>query len=121
MGLPLESPDRAEQITGHSLRATGAQGLAKAGLDLWAIQLLGRWGSEAVKLYVRQAALEKSASWASRAMRQMTLDDTDISSPDFIGARLRNLFEDMTKAAADKQSKGLRYPVQNFGRRRRER
>ena len=49
LDIPLAAPDLSEQTTGHTLRATGAQGLARAGLDLWAVQLLGRWGSEAVK------------------------------------------------------------------------
>ena len=44
--------------TGHSLRVTGAQGLTVRGWHLWTIQLLGRWGSEAIKTYVREAPLE---------------------------------------------------------------
>ena len=40
----LVSADGAARVSGHSLRVTGAQGLAKLGVDTWAIQLLGRWG-----------------------------------------------------------------------------
>ena len=29
LGVPLESPDKTERVSGHSLRATGAQGLAR--------------------------------------------------------------------------------------------
>ena len=64
LDVPLAFPDLTEQVSGHSLRATGAQGFAKAGLDEWAIQLLGRWGSKAVRGYTREAALERSSSWA---------------------------------------------------------
>ena len=64
---PLSSPDGSERITGHTLRATGAQGLARLGIDLWAIQLMGRWGSDVVRRYVREVALESAASWASSA------------------------------------------------------
>jgi hypothetical protein len=64
LGVPLASPDLTEQVTGHSLRATGAQGFASAGLDEWSIQLLGRWGSKAIRGYTREAALERSSSWA---------------------------------------------------------
>jgi len=39
------------------MRATGAVHLASSGVDLWRIQLFGRWGSEAFKLYVRKAPL----------------------------------------------------------------
>ena len=44
-----EPVDGSERLSGHSLRVTGAQGLARLGVDLWAIQLIGRWGSEKVK------------------------------------------------------------------------
>jgi hypothetical protein len=69
--VALASPDLSEQVTGHSLRATGAQGLARAGLDEWSIQLLGRWGSQAIRLYTRQGALERSATWAHRAVKRL--------------------------------------------------
>jgi len=74
LGLPRSAPDGSERISGHSLRATGAQGLAKAGLELWALQLLGRWGSDAIVSYVREAHLARSEEWAARAMRSMSLD-----------------------------------------------
>ena len=48
LGSDLVSPDGTERVSGHSLRVTGAQGLARLGLDAWSIQLLGRWGSAAV-------------------------------------------------------------------------
>ena len=53
--LPAQTPDGLQRWTGHSLRVTGAQGLAAAGVDTWAIQLIGRWGSEAVLGYIREA------------------------------------------------------------------
>jgi hypothetical protein len=67
LGVALASPDLTEQVTGHSLRATGAQGLARAGVEEWAIQLFGRWGPKAIRSYTRLAALERSATWARRA------------------------------------------------------
>ena len=71
LGTPLSSPGLAEQVTGHSLRATGAQGFAKAGLDEWSIQLLGRWGSKAIRGYTRGAALEKSSAWAKAVVENL--------------------------------------------------
>ena len=54
-----------EQLwTGHSLRVTGAQGLTQAGLELWALQLLGRWGSNAILGYVASTPLASSHRWA---------------------------------------------------------
>ena len=73
--VPLNAPDLSARVSGHSLRVTGAQGLAKAGVDAWAIQLLGRWGSAAVLGYIREVPLELAATWAARAARTMTLDD----------------------------------------------
>ena len=55
--VPLSAPDGSERVSGHSLRVTGAQGLARLGWDLWAIQLQGRWHSDVVKHYVRDAHL----------------------------------------------------------------
>ena len=72
--VPTEKPDQSERVSGHSLRATGAQGLARAGLELWSIQLIGRWGSDAVKTYVRDAFIESSSSWARRAVEKTDLE-----------------------------------------------
>ena len=33
--VPLEAPDGSERVSGHSLRVSGAQGLACMGWDLW--------------------------------------------------------------------------------------
>ena len=74
LGVPLASADGSERVSGHSLRVTGAQGLARAGVDTWAIQLLGRWGSSAVLGYIREVPLEVSTSWAARAARAQSLD-----------------------------------------------
>ena len=58
LGVRTASPDDSERLSGHSLRVTGAQGLTVQGWHLWTLQLLGRWGSEAIKGYVREAPLE---------------------------------------------------------------
>ena len=59
LGEPLETPTGARRFTGHSARATGAVHLASTQVELWRIQLFGRWGSEAFKLYVRNAPLSQ--------------------------------------------------------------
>ena len=73
LSVPVETA--SGKITGHTMRVTGAQGLAAGGLDLWAIQLLGRWGSMAVKTYVREAHLEQAEGWARRVGQNMDLED----------------------------------------------
>ena len=57
LSIPLAAPDGCERVSGHSLRVSGAQGLARMGWDFWAIQLHGRWHSDVVKHYVREAHL----------------------------------------------------------------
>ena len=75
LAVQASSPDGSEKLTGHSLRVTGAQGLARAGLEVWAIQLLGRWGSQTVLDYVREVPLEHSRLWAARAAKLSAIDD----------------------------------------------
>ena len=53
----VDSPDGTLRVTGRSLRSTGAQGLIHLGWRPDAVQLMGRWMSEAVKRYTRDAAL----------------------------------------------------------------
>ena len=72
--VPAAAPDGSARISGHSLRVTGAQGLARAGVEVWAVQLLGRWGSDKVLEYIREVPLEMSTSWAARVARQSALD-----------------------------------------------
>ena len=74
LGVPPVAPDGSERVGGHSLRPTGAQGLARLGVDLWSIQLLGRWGSTAVQGYVREASLDAAARWAARAGSDLDLE-----------------------------------------------
>lgn len=65
--VPTQTTDGSELLSGHGLRTTGAQGLARLGLDLWANQLLGRWGSERVEGNVLEA---RSATWVGEAARR---------------------------------------------------
>ena len=42
---------------GHALRVSGSQFLARHGVDTYLIQLIGRWGSNAILRYIQQAPL----------------------------------------------------------------
>ena len=57
--LKLVGPTGLRLFTGHSARATGAVHMARTQIELWRIQLFGRWGSEIFKQYVRDAPLEQ--------------------------------------------------------------
>ena len=63
-----------EHVTGHSMRPSGAQFLARAGLDTYTIQILGRWGSNTVEQYVREAVVSEAASRARASQLARTLD-----------------------------------------------
>ena len=65
--VPTSTADGSERISGHSLRRCGAQGFARLGIDVWAIQLLGRWGGPTVLEYIQEVPLERSAEWARKA------------------------------------------------------
>ena len=68
LDVPLKTLDGKFRISGHSLRPTGAQGLSRMGLDTWAIQMLGRWGSAAVLTYIRDAAASPEAAIGRRGV-----------------------------------------------------
>ena len=75
LGVEPVAPDGSERVSGHSLRATGAQGLAAAGVETWAIELLGRWGSDAVRGYVRDARLASASDMARRVAASEPLEE----------------------------------------------
>ena len=78
----VASVGRADlRITGHSPRVTGAQRMARAGHLPALIQLFGRWGSNAVFGYVRDALLgEKGSAIAKRTDLLNKLDVEDCRS-----------------------------------------
>ena len=65
----------------HVLRVTGAQFLARAGLELLLIQLFARWGSAAVLRCVQQAPLNNQQGVAGAAIRGLALKDVDRLTP----------------------------------------
>ena len=65
--------DGSLRVSGHSLRATGAQGLISLGWRADAVQLQGRWMSEAVVRYTREAALHAPCVFAELSALLMSL------------------------------------------------
>ena len=68
LGHALVDPGGLFLDSGHALRVTGAQGLARAGLSENTIALLARWGSAAVRTYIRKAPLAASHCLAAVAL-----------------------------------------------------
>ena len=60
LNLKTHTLSGAPRFTGHTFRVTGAMFLASSGIDIWRIQIHGRWGSATVLRYVRLAPLAKS-------------------------------------------------------------
>eukprot|EP00435_Cladocopium_sp_Y103_P037318 s554_g9.t2 len=67
IGLPTHWDNGAPRHTGHTARASGACHLAQAGVDLWRIQVFGRWSSAAFLRYVRSSPLASLSNLASEA------------------------------------------------------
>ena len=86
LGVPWSSADGTSRISGHSLRPSGAQGMAQLGVDTWAIELLGRWGGKCVRQYVREAsvsaAAERARSMTMRAAASQLLTQSAAESGD---------------------------------------
>ena len=57
--------EEARALAGHALRPTGAQHMARHGIELFRIQLFCRWESSTVLKYLRDIPLEGSETWLS--------------------------------------------------------
>ena len=48
--VPVRDQLGRPRFGGHSMRVSGSQWLASIGIDLYKIQLLGRWASEVLRI-----------------------------------------------------------------------
>ena len=67
LGLPLTGHSGAELWGGHAWRRGGAQGYARAGVELWRIQALARHSSSAILGYVEGAHVMAMTGIAAEA------------------------------------------------------
>jgi hypothetical protein len=79
--------ERIERLGGHSLRVSGAQAMARSGIDVVVIQLMGRWGSSTVLRYIQEAPLERSHLIAASFARSCTHSNLDTSEEPLVLAR----------------------------------
>ena len=80
----LDIPDAAdgsERVSGHSLRATGAEGLVRLGWRPDAVRLMGRWDSEIVCQYTRLAALESPTGLELDMARLCGVTPSEVPAP----------------------------------------
>ena len=69
-------------ITGHAPRVSGAKRMARAGIELWQIQLFARWESSVILRYVREAPLAKSHLLAGRMVANEDVSEVTGNSGD---------------------------------------
>ena len=58
MGRPGPSGEPRPRFSQHTCKVSGAQFLTRMGYPLEAVQLIGRWGSDAIKKYIQEAPLQ---------------------------------------------------------------
>ena len=58
LGLNTRSPQETRLYGGHSLRVSAAQWVVRSGIPLLLIQLMARWSSDVIALYVAEVPLE---------------------------------------------------------------
>ena len=73
LGLPCSHPNGARCWTGHTARVTGAMHMAASNIELWRIQIYGRWGSAAFLLYIRDAPNQQLDSLAMESSAQLSI------------------------------------------------
>jgi integrase len=92
-----------QRFGGHSLRSTGTVFLAKAGVDVWRIQALGRWGSDAVRGYLRGAHVEGLSSISLEAQLGRSLDTARVELQT-LQAEAQRMRERMSSALTESEN-----------------
>ena len=73
--LPVQAANGARLYTGHSARVSGARHMASSQIELWRIQLFGRWGSEVFLHYIQDAPLAQLNLLAQEVTAQQSLQN----------------------------------------------
>eukprot|EP00435_Cladocopium_sp_Y103_P067914 s724_g30.t1 len=83
-GMEVTDPDGGHRLSGHTFRIIGARFLSAAGLDPITIQLLGRWGSNAVLTYLAESPL-MSLKHRLKPLESQRLDQVRRDGPPVFG------------------------------------
>ena len=67
--------EEVKAMTGHVLRPTGAQYLARCGVEYYKVQLFCRWGSDTILRYLREAPLEDSEAWVADSLKKASVTE----------------------------------------------
>ena len=104
---PGISQEADEELSGHSCRVAGAQHMAILGMEVALSQLMGRWGSMEVLVYVREAPLtaiteEYRARVDASSLRSLYSKAVSLPTvPGASGLALAALEERLNDTAAD--------------------
>ena len=100
----------------HVLRVSGAQMMARAGLQLFIIQLFGRWGSMAIARYVQESHLHGNMNVALETIQGLDGQVVAADSPatpavaNMDSEQLHAHIENMVKTAIAEQRKYIGNP-----------
>ena len=101
------SQEAVQSLTGHVLRSTGAQFLARQGIEYYRIQLFCRWGSDTVLRYLRDAPLEGSEKWLPSSLQSVCVEEaqvqtaTALSSQDGTYVHLKEVIDEQITRALE--------------------
>ena len=101
------SQEAVQSLTGHVLRSTGAQFLARQGVEYYRIQLFCRWGSDTVLRYLRDAPLEGSEKWLPSSLQNVSVEEvqvqtaTALSSQDGTYVHLKEVIDEQITRALE--------------------
>jgi hypothetical protein len=95
------------RIIAHAMRATAAQGLIRAGMELWQVQLFLRWGSKAVLGYLEEAPLQGSGKIARVVATQLALGDVHRDIVTKVGGSERSDIKVVIEGVLEEKLAGL--------------
>jgi len=85
--------DEWDRFGEHVLRVPGAQMMARAGLELFVIQLIGRWASDAITRYVQEAHLWGRKNIANAVVKGLSTDEADAPAAQMTSADVLKMIE----------------------------
>ena len=95
----MSHPNGARLFTGHSARVTGARHLAATNVELWRIQLFGRWSSSVFLHYIQDAPNVQMQTLALESSAALSIQQAQAQ----LGALLRQI-EDLKPQVARVQA-----------------
>lgn len=74
LNIPITKQNGVRCFTGHTARVTGARYMAANSIELWRIQLFGRWGSAVFMHYIGSAPLQQLDALAQESSAKQSVE-----------------------------------------------